>query len=143
MKDYSGDKTVSVESLLEKFTCEITEKEKLEKEEEDKIVKEYSNSYFKCLEDEGMFGKNLEVLKIDSIKTSSFTDRWERTYQLKGTEIKFSKINVFLREFSTDDVYSLYTAKKLKNFTKITEEEYNFYFEKYNSLNEEILKLLE
>lgn len=142
MEKYSGDKSVSVEELYNKFKAEIDENKRAEEQKEQEVISEFSGSYLKLFTEEGMFGRSeLAVLKIDSLEIESYTDRWDRTFLAKGMKVAVGICGVTVREFDTS-VYSMFTEPKLREYSKISKEEFESFLEEAKSINDRIDSLL-
>lgn len=146
---FGGDKSISVEDLVSKFKKEISDSQISEREAEKSTIEDFTGVYLKMHVDENqalgkftIFDKFVEVIRIFSLEASSYTEDYERTYSLSGDIMKFSKINVYRREFDSS-VHSLFSEAKLRQFTVISEEEYNEFVGKYNMIDYVINKILE
>lgn len=142
MDKYQGDKNISIEELYNKFKEEIEEDNRIKEEKESQLISEFSGSYLKLFTEEGMFGRSeLEVLKIDSLEIESYTDNWDRTYLLKGTKISVGICGVTIREFDTS-VHSTFTEPQLREYSKISKEEFESFLEQAKSINDRVDSLI-
>lgn len=142
IETYQGDKSVSVQELYNKFKAEVEEDKKTEEEGCNEIIAEFSNSYIKLFTKEGMFGRSeLDIFKIDSLKIDSFTTTGERTLKAEGVKIHIGIHGVTI--FDLDNyVDCIFTESRLKQFSKISKEEFDYFLEEGHSINEKINKLL-
>ena len=142
VETYQGDKSVSVQELYNKFKSEVEEDKKTEEEGCSKIIEEFSNSYIKLFTKEGMFGRSeLDIFKIDSLKIDSFTTTGERTLKAEGVKIHIGIHGVTICDL---DNYAdcIFTESRLKQFSKISKLEFDYFLEEGQSINEKINKLL-
>jgi hypothetical protein len=127
------DENMTVKDLIERVSNNIKKYEANILEEDNAVIKKYTNVYLKFHDDDSGFGtKELSVMYIKTINPESYTDRWERTYALEGDTYSFNSImGVNHREFKPGHVNSSYTVEKLKNYIQITEDEYLEYKTQY------------
>lgn len=142
IETYQGDTSVSVQELYDKFKAELEEDKKTKEEGYNKIIADFSNSYIKLFTKDGMFGRSeLEVFKIDSLEIGGFTDRGERVFKAVGVKISIGICGVTIRDFD-NYVDSIFTESQLKQFSKISKLEFDYFLEEGHSINEKINKLL-
>jgi len=142
VETYQGDKSVSIQELYNKFKSEMEEDKKTKEEGCSKIIAEFSNSYIKLFTKEGMFGRSeLDIFKIDSLEIDSFTTTGERTFKAVGVKIHIGiyGVTIFNLDNNTDCIF---TESRLKKFSKISKEEFDYFLEEGHSINEKINKLL-
>lgn len=142
IETYQDYTSVSVQELYDKFKTEVEEDRKKKEESYNKIIADFSNSYIKLFTKEGKFGRSeLEIFKIDSLEIDSFTDRGERTFKAFGVKISIGIFGVTIRDFD-NYVDSIFTESKLKQFSKISKLEFDYFLEEGHSINERVNKLL-
>jgi hypothetical protein len=124
---------LSLSDIINQFTTDINEYDKDTIERENKVILDFTDVYLLGIEDNNVFGKEVELIHIKTLKVESYTEGWERTYLLSGSRINFHKGGFYGRDFDTS-VYSMYTEKDLRNCIKITKEEFESYVEKFNKL---------
>lgn len=132
---------ITINELVDIFQKQLDTDERLKKEAEESVIKKYTNKYFKKYENDDLFGKTLEVFKIDELKASGYNCDYDRMYHLKGGRININKSNLYFREFDSS-VHSSYSEKELNTYTEITEEEYNQYFSEYEQIYNQLNKLI-
>jgi hypothetical protein len=126
---------LSLKDIIVQFSHDVDEYDKVIREKEQEVIDKYTNTYLKFVnEDSNLYDKEIELLHIVSLETSSYTTEWNRTYQLFGERIWFSNNSFYKRTFGTS-VYDNYTENKLLKFIEITKEEYDSYNDKFESLN--------
>jgi hypothetical protein len=140
LKDDLGNLTLN--EIVDKFTSDVNKIDKETEKKEQEVIQEFTDVYLRYFEqDKRIFGDQVNFFHIKELKTSSFTDQWERTYLLSGERFWFSKHDFNYREFDSS-VYSVYTEKQLRKCVKITKDEYESYIKEYDYLTEKILKIL-
>lgn len=140
LKDDLGNLTLN--EIVGKFTDDVNEIDKETDKKEQEVIQEFTDVYLRHFEqDKGVFGDQVKIFHIRELKTSSFTDEWERTYLLSGERFWFSKHDFNYREFDSS-VHSMYTEKQLRKCVKITKDEYESYRKEYDSLAEKISQIL-
>ena len=123
LKEY--DDSVTVGQLIQKIEAEqISAKEKEEKEIE-QIKNQFENRYFKLLEEQSLFGRELNIYKFENLERKERDTDWEFIYSFNGFKISFSEGETFSREFTPNRTGNSFSAKKLKEMTEISETEYN------------------
>jgi hypothetical protein len=126
---------LSLKDIIVQFSHDVDEYDKVIREKEQEVIDKYTNTYLKFVnENSNLYDKEIELLHIVSLETSSYTTEWDRTYQLSGERICFSNNSFYKRTFGTS-VYDNYTENKLLKFIEITKEEYDSYNDKFESLN--------
>lgn len=131
-------KHMSVADLLDKLEAErkaIQDKEELEFSN---IREKYTNVYLKGFTNNRLLGKSFELLHIKSITDRHRTTEWNFVYDLEGTHYMFSK-----RDLYTKEITNSFSLSQLEDFTFITEEEYDSYVQKYNTIVNELAILLQ
>lgn len=132
---------MTVKELVDIFQKQLDEKDRLQRETEDAVIEKYTGVYLKTIDDEGIFGETLVVIKIDSLSKSSYIEDFDRTYLLKGTRINFSDTNLYVRDFDTS-AQSMYTQKELDTYTEISEEEYNSYYNQFIEIHNKLRQIV-
>jgi|688.fasta_scaffold529657_2 hypothetical protein len=132
---------LSLSDIINQFTTDINEYDKDTIERENKVILDFTDVYLLGIEDNNVFGKEVELIHIKTLKVESYTTNWERTYILTGRRIVFHKGGFYSREFDTS-VYSMFTEKKLRGLTKITKEEYESHYKTYKTLCDIISEIL-
>ncbi len=132
---------LTIAELVDVFQKHLDESERIKQEQEDAVIKKYTGLYLKKISEDSLFGTTLEVIKIDSLTTSSYTDNWDRTYLLTGNCINFDYRGLTNRPFDTS-VHSMYTERQLDAYTVITEDEYQSYLATYEEISNKLNDLL-
>jgi hypothetical protein len=114
----------SIAELKQYLANEIKDEENARKEKDEEIIEKYNGVYLKKIDENSIFGQELELIYISKITSDSYTDRGNRTFELGGTRLSFSPMNVYKSEFKEGDVYSLFTEQELEEYEIITSEEY-------------------
>lgn len=135
---------LSLKDIIVQFSHDVDEYDKEIREKEEATINKYKDTYLKCIIEPGrLYSKEVELLHITSLETSSYTTEWERTYGLSGERIHFADGSFFKRNFDPSHVYSSYTRKDLDKFTEITKEEYDSYCDKFESLTTILSKIMD
>jgi hypothetical protein len=129
---------------LKKAIEQEEEVNKLKENKEINLIKEkYQNTYLKYIEEDGIFGKTLNVIQLKEFVRTERTTDWELIYYFEGREISFSENNLFYKVFDTNRCSNSFSAKELKKTEIITEEDYLNYENKYKKIKTELENLIE
>ena len=140
-EDIKNIKNLKVHELIILCSLEVSKNKEKQTLNENKVVAKYNNSYLKIFKVDGLFGETLELIKIDSLKPSGYTEQYERTYSLKGEIIIINKHNIGIRTFDTS-VHSYYTLKDLENCIKTNKKEWSKYLTIQKEIQSNLLDLI-
>lgn len=140
LKEY--DNSVTVGELIQKLEQEEQISAEKELKEEENIKAKFENKYYKYLDEQSIFGVELEIYKFESLVRKERNTDWEFIYFFNGSKISFSERDVFMRDFNPDRSGNNFSAKDLEEMIEITEEQYNQYLEKYNRISDELKEIV-
>ena len=136
------DENLTIAQLKEAIELE----QKSEKEEEEKgvntIVKDFSNTYLKKLDEHSLFGRTLRIYNLRNYIRSERTTDWNLTYYFEGTEIAFSERDIYKNDFNPDRCGNSFSEEELRSMAIITKEEYNAYNNHYEHIRTKLKDLI-
>jgi hypothetical protein len=137
------DEKLTIAQVKEAIEADEISAKKKETEEIEKVKSVYQNTYLKYIEEDGIFGKTLNVIQLKEFVRTERTTDWELIYYFEGREISFSENNLFYKVFDTNRCSNSFSAKELKKTEIITEEDYLNYENKYKKIKTELENLIE
>lgn len=136
------DENLTIAQLKKSIEESELVKQNEELREIDSIKNKFENSYLKHIDNESIFGKQLEVLQLKDYSRNERTTDWKFIYYFTGNKISFNKRGIFYNEFDVDRCGDSFSKQDLEKMTVISEKEYNTYLEKYNKIKSELERIL-
>jgi hypothetical protein len=136
------DNSVTVGELIQKLEQEEQLSVEKELKEEENIKAKFENKYFKHLDEQYLFGVELQVYKFKNLVRKETNTGWVFIYYFNGSELSFSEREAFMRDFDPDRSGNSFSAEDLKEMVEITEEDYNQYLEKYKLISNELKEIV-
>lgn len=131
LKEMKPDMTIS--ELINDIETKNNEKETNDTLIRKQIIDKYTGKYLKIHEPNGIFGENLDVYKIDSIKSIGYDTDFIELYGITGIKITFSN-----RDLAMFDIHgecgNSFSYEQLEQGEIIDYIDYNFYISQYNQI---------
>lgn len=105
------------------------------------VIEQYTGKYLKIYEPNGVFGENLEIYKIDSIKSIGYDADFNRLFGIIGTKISFSNRDLVMFEIHAECGNS-FSYKQLQEGELIEFIDYTFYKIKYTEITNTLKNII-
>jgi hypothetical protein len=132
---------------LNKVKALILEEQQKENQKEEnefqEIKNKFNNTYLKIINNDGLFGKTVEIYQIEEIIRRERTTDWTFVYYFKGNKISFSKQNINFINIKGNKTHWSFSKEELEKAENIIELEYNLYLKQYQKLEDELKNILE
>lgn len=127
-KDIKDDVTVG--ELKIKLQEDINKEINDQIDEDNYVVNKYNGKYLRSNDKHNIIklGEGVDIIFVEEIEPNTYTQNWERTFQIKGTKIYFGEQVVNKKEISE---MASFTIKDLEGYDEISVEVYWAYEEKY------------
>ena len=136
------DDNLTIAQLKEAIKLKQIEVKEKEIEEIERVKNTFSNVFVKELEDDTVFGKTLNIYKIENFVREERTQEWDFIYYFKGDKISFSERNLSKRIFNPNRCGDSFTEKRLNKMIVISKEEYLKYEWEYEQLIKKLTYLI-
>jgi hypothetical protein len=140
LKEY--DDNLSVGQLKKKIIADQEATRKEENTTYERVKNDFSNTYLKRVNQESLFGKQLEVYHIDTITDKTRTEDWNFVFFVKGSRVSFSARDLNFTHIKGDRTYETFSEDSLNKMEKITQEEYQYYLNKYTEITSNLKTLI-
>jgi len=127
---------LTVKELMTKLRAEISQEKSLQDDLELAVCSKFKGKYIKS-EENSRLGKITMYAHIEDIRIGSFTDQYERLYELNGNVITFSDLITNSRVMNGD--YK--SATELESSTIISKEQYDNAVEHLKLIEDIITKM--
>lgn len=136
------DDSVTVGQLITKLKedQELAEQEDLELE--NYVKSKFENTYLKFIDDDSIYGKELNVIELKNFVRKERTTDWEFTYYFEGNRISVSDRSLYYIDFNPIRCGNSFSFKDLTNMSKITKEEYLKYKWEFEDIKKRLTNLL-
>jgi hypothetical protein len=121
-----------IKELEQKSVKELKEKEY----EDSLVIGKYTNVYLELLDDDGIYGKEVEVIHCKEISFQSYDTDFRRCYGIQGNKIVFSKRSINSWEMTPTDANNMKTLEELKLYKIIEKTDYEDYLNKHNKIKD-------
>lgn len=135
------EETVTVGQLIEKIKKEQELEKQVEVDEEIQVLFEFENTYLKVLEEDCLFGKELNIIELKNFIRKERTEDWEFVYYFEGSKMSVSNKSLFHNSFNPERCSNSFSLEDLEGMTKITEEEYLKYKWEFENIKKQLEKL--
>lgn len=143
VKDLSKyDSNLTVADVIKCIEDEEKLLEKKVKKEVEDIKSKFENKYFKYTDNEGYFGKSLNVVHFKDFDRRDLNESFKPVYVITGSIICFCERELFIRDIRAGWCDKFFSAEDLQQLIEITEKEYNEYLNEYNRITGELKELI-
>jgi hypothetical protein len=131
-------------SQVKVIILEEQQKEKQKEEREFQEIKDkFNNTYLKIIDNDGLFGKTIEIYQIEEILRRERTTDWSFVYYFKGNKISFSKQDINFIKIKGNTTHWSFSKQELEDAEIISKKEYIDYIQHYEQIQDRLQNILE
>ena len=132
------DSKDTVDNILDFLEEKEKEKEEKEKKELNDLRNIYEGGYFIYSRTISVFGKEIEIWKINSIEYESKTIDWKNCYKIKSNAVSINPVSIQI----TENIERRLVAKEIKKLQRITEKDYNEIYEESKIIRDNLKNII-
>lgn len=136
------DNKLTIGELIVLIENKEKEEIKIKKNKDDLVINTYLGKCIKIIDEDGLFGKTIEIYKIDDIKFSTYDTSYNVLYGIDGVKLTFADRDINKRKLKSSDCRDSFRYDKLQKSKIITIEEYNQYLLVYENITDILTKLI-